>query len=80
MPKPSTVLRVVLVVSAMTAAFLIVDHLQPTMVTCWSHGEPNCARLDELHAAARAQRSLLAPALAAVVTGVLSYAVVRMRP
>jgi len=70
---------VVLVVAAMAVAFLIADQLQPIVVSCYSHGEPNCERLDELHAAARAERSLLVPVFSSVVAGVLSFALLRDR-
>jgi hypothetical protein len=70
---------VILVAAAMVAAFLTIDQLQPIVVSCWSHGEPNCSRMDELLEAARAERSLLVPAFAAVVAGVISYAAVRTR-
>ena len=70
------ILRVALVIAAMATAFLVVDQLQPTVVSCFSHGEPNCARMDELFAAARSERPLLAPVFASVVAGVLSVAVV----
>lgn len=70
----------VLVVAVVVAtAFLVTDLMQPIVVNCYSHGEPNCQRLDELIDAARAQRSFMGPMLVAGIAGLAASAALWLR-